>query len=54
MDASIDNRTVWYRTKAAQCERWAKEARDPEAKRDFIEVAREWRDLAAQVERHGW
>lgn len=43
-----------YRAKAAECERKASEAHDTEVKRDLVEAARYWRDLAEQAERHGW
>jgi hypothetical protein len=42
-----------YRTKAAECEQKAKKARDPEVKRDFFELARQWREVAEQIERDG-
>jgi hypothetical protein len=43
-----------YRQRADEAERRAKQVRDPEAKRAFDEIARQWRVMAEQVERHGW
>jgi hypothetical protein len=39
-----------YRAKAAECEQKAKEATDPEVNRDYAELARQWRELAEQIE----
>jgi len=39
-----------YRDKAAECEQKAKEATNPEAKRDYAKLARQWRELAEQLE----
>jgi hypothetical protein len=43
-----------YRQRADEAERRAKQVRDPEAKRAFDEIARQWRVMAEQVERHRW
>jgi hypothetical protein len=45
------SRVDWYRAKASEAERKAKEARDEETKRGFAEMAHQWTDIAAQVER---
>jgi hypothetical protein len=45
------SRADYYRTKANECEQKAKKARDPVVKRDFFELARQWREVAEQVER---
>ncbi len=45
------SRVDWYRAKASEAERKAKEARDEETKRGFAEMAQQWTDIAAQVER---
>ena len=39
-----------YRAKAAECEQKAQEATDPEVKRNYAKLARQWRELAEQVE----
>ena len=39
-----------YRRRAEEADERARQTRDPEAKRTFHEVARQWRDLADQVE----
>ena len=43
-----------YRQRAEEAEQRAKQARDVEAKRTFEDVARKWREMAAQAERQGW
>jgi len=40
-----------YRARAAQCERMAERNRDPTLKAQYLELARQWRDLAQQVEK---
>jgi len=50
----VSPRTDDYRARAAECERKAMEADDPDAKKDFADAARYWRDLADQAERLGW
>jgi hypothetical protein len=42
-----------YRARAAECEKQANAARDPEVKAQLLLVARQWRELANQVERTG-
>jgi hypothetical protein len=34
-----------YRTRAAQCEERAKQARDPKVKRQFEELAHQWLEI---------
>jgi hypothetical protein len=43
-----------YRQRAEHAEQRAKQMRDLEAKRIFEEIARQWRTMAEQAERHGW
>jgi hypothetical protein len=43
-----------YRAKALECERMARNARDPEAKRQLQDLAFEWRQMADQADKHGW
>ena len=40
-----------FQAKADQCERLAKEMRKSKAKKEMLELARLWRDLAQQMER---
>jgi hypothetical protein len=40
-----------YRRRAQQCDAHAARAMNLETKRAFLEAARQWRELAAQVER---
>lgn len=40
-----------YRARAAQCERMAERNHDPTLKAQYLELARQWRDLAHQVEK---
>jgi hypothetical protein len=42
-----------YRAKAAECEQRATSARDPEVKRGFAKMARQWLELAEQAEQEG-
>jgi hypothetical protein len=50
-DCDLSSRADHYQAKAAECEQKAKEAREPEVKRDFAELARQWCSLANQAER---
>jgi hypothetical protein len=43
-----------YRARAAECEKKATEATDVEAKRLLQDAVIEWRNMAAQADRHGW
>jgi hypothetical protein len=43
-----------FRAKAAECDKLADQAKDPEAKRMFGEAANHWRAMAEQALRHGW
>jgi hypothetical protein len=43
-----------YRRKAEECEDLAKQAMDPEAKRQFKEAADHWREMADVADKHGW
>ena len=42
-----------YRARADECEEQAQAARDPEVKAQLHLLARQWRELADQVERMG-
>ena len=46
----MSQRVQRYRDRAEVCERMAAQARDHDAKASFDEVARQWRDLARQIE----
>ena len=46
------NKTDVYRKHATEAEARAKAASDPELKRGFEDIAKEWRDLAEAAERH--
>jgi hypothetical protein len=43
-----------YRERAKEAEKQANKTRDPSAKEGFQDIARQWRELAEQAERHGW
>jgi|ERR1700674_2374927 len=43
-----------YQARAAECEVRAGEARDPEVKRQLVDLARQWRLMAEQAERQEW
>jgi hypothetical protein len=40
-----------YRARAAQCEHMAERHRDPTFKAQYLELARQWLDLAEQAEK---
>jgi hypothetical protein len=42
-----------FRANADECERQARRARDPQVIAQFRDLAKRWRDLAAQVEQLG-
>ena len=42
-----------YRARAKEAEELAKQAREEHLKQAYLQIAREWRDLADQLER-GW
>jgi hypothetical protein len=46
----LNARVQQYLDKAKECEQLAAQARDPDAKAIFAEIARQWRTLARQVE----
>ncbi len=43
-----------FRANAAECEKLADQAKDPEAKRMLREAADNWRKMADQAQRLGW
>jgi hypothetical protein len=47
-------RAADYRLRAERAEQMATECRDPEARRSYEEIARNWREMAEQAERRGW
>jgi hypothetical protein len=50
----VSPRSDQYRARAVECKLKAEEAREPEVRRQLIDLARQWRLLAEQAERHGW
>ncbi len=50
----MSSKADYYRARAAECEEKVEAAMDIHAKEMFKEVARHWREMAAQAERHGW
>ena len=42
-----------FRTYAAECEKLAREAKDPDTKRRFDEMAADWKQMAEWHERRG-
>ena len=46
----MPSRPEFYRAKAAQCERAASLATEPSNRQFFIDLAKQWRDLANQLE----
>ena len=45
----MTSRADQYRLKAAECERQAEEIKDPSIKQTLLNLAKQWRDLARQV-----
>jgi hypothetical protein len=43
-----------YRLRAKEAEEQANKVRDPGARQGFLDIARQWREMAEQAERHGW
>jgi hypothetical protein len=43
-----------YRRRAKEAEEQANKVRDPSAKEGFLDIARQWREMAEQAERQGW
>jgi hypothetical protein len=52
-DRDLSSRADHHQAKAAECEQKAKEAHEPEVKRDFAQLARQWCSLAEQAEQQG-
>jgi len=43
-----------YRLRAKEAEQQANKVSDRSVKQSFLDIARQWRELADQAERHGW
>jgi hypothetical protein len=43
-----------YRLRAKEAEDQANKVRDSGAKQGFLDIARQWREMAEQAERQGW
>jgi len=43
-----------YRLRAREAEEQASKVRDHRLKQSFLDIARQWRELADQADRHGW
>ena len=50
----MPSRQEEFRARAAECEELAKQARDPEVKRQYEDLARQWRELADRADRPRW
>jgi hypothetical protein len=48
---TVSSRAEEYRAHANECDRRAATARDPEVKSQFDELARQWREMANQIDR---
>jgi hypothetical protein len=49
----VKSRADDYRDKARDCERQAGLAQDHSLRQIYLDLAKQWRDLAEQIERHG-
>jgi hypothetical protein len=43
-----------FRAKAQECEDCTKQTNDPYIKKQLLDVAQRWREMAEQAERYGW
>jgi hypothetical protein len=50
----VPTKAEQYRASAEQCEQWAKEVTYEPARREILEICRQWRAMAEQAERNGW
>jgi len=50
MNSTTCNRANWYKAKAADCNRIAKEAHDLQVREQFEELALQWTDLVKLAE----
>ena len=50
---AVPTRAEEYRAKAQECAQRAKAARDPEAKRAYEDLARQWLDMAKRADEGG-
>lgn len=46
----MSSKSETYRARAAQCELMGERNRDPTLKAQYLELARQWRELAQQAE----
>jgi hypothetical protein len=57
LTSSTENRPMTraeeYRLRAKEAEEQAEKIRDPATKQGFLDIARQWREMAEQAERHG-
>jgi hypothetical protein len=51
--SAVLTRSEQYRVKARECAEYAEHARDPETKRAYEDMARQWLDLAKWAEKEG-
>jgi hypothetical protein len=49
----VTSKSEEYRAKAAECDQRAASIRDTEVKAHYQELARQWREMANQIERMG-
>jgi hypothetical protein len=43
-----------YRLRAKKGRGTSQQNRDPVTKQGFLDIARQWREMAERAERHGW
>jgi hypothetical protein len=53
VEGSMSTKVEEYRRKAEEADATAERTRDYAAKTIYLDIARQWRDMAAQAERHG-
>jgi hypothetical protein len=54
IEANVMTKAEEFLVSAAECDKLADQAKDPEAKRMLREAADNWRKMAQQAERHNW
>jgi hypothetical protein len=50
----VPSRQEEFRFRQAECEERAKQSRDPEVRRQYEDLARQWREMADRAERPSW
>ena len=52
--AAMKRQVEYYLARARECEDMAEKAADPHIKRQWLQAAQQWRDMAAAEEKSRW